>query len=234
MLHDYEGNLTLSRQNGAPLKTPRSPLSPSFGLDAAQISAITAGTAGRAFPKNAVILNEGDAADSVYVIVSGAVKFFVSDESGKELVLGHAGAGEYFGEVGLDGGARSVSVMTLEPTRITVIPHSDFKAFLRTNPDFALHIIRKLAARIRALTENVRSLALLDVYGRVARILLDLAVERDGRWVVAEKLTHQDLANRVGASREMISRILKDLVAGGYITVDRKIITINRQLPPRW
>lgn len=224
----------MSRQNDAPPKTPPSQSPPPFVLDAAQIRAITAGTASRVFPKNAVILNEGDAADSVYVIVSGAVKFFVSDESGKELVLGHAGAGEYFGEIGLDGGGRSVSVMTLEPTRITVIPHGDFQAFLCSNPEFALHIIRKLAARIRALTENVRSLALLDVYGRVARILLDLAVERDGRRVVAEKLTHQDIANRVGASREMISRILKDLAAGGYITVERKIITLNRQLPPRW
>ena len=207
---------------------------PSFVLEAAQVRAIAAGTASRAYPRNAVILNEGDPADSIYVIASGSVKFFVSDEAGKELVLGHAGPGEYFGEIGLDGGSRSVSVMTLEPTRINVLPHADFKAFLSGNPEFALHVIRKLARRIRTLTENVRSLALLDVYGRVARTLLELAVERDGRLVVAEKLTHQELASRVGASREMISRILKDLVAGGYISVERKIITIRKQLPPRW
>lgn len=207
---------------------------PSFVLDPAQVRAIAASSASRAYPRNAIILNEGDAADSIYVIASGSVKFFVSDEGGKELVLGRAGPGEYFGEVGLDGGARSASVMTLEPTRISVIPHADFNAFLGSHPDFALHVIRKLANRIRVLTENVRSLALLDVYGRVARTLLDLAVERDGRLVVAEKLTHQDLANRVGASREMISRILKDLVAGGYISVERKIITLRKQLPPRW
>ena len=207
---------------------------PSFVLDAAQVRAIAAGSASRAYPKNAVILNKGDAADSIYVIASGAVKFFVSDDAGKELVLGQAGPGEYFGEVGLDGGARSVSVMTIEPTRINVIPHADFKAFLSGHPDFALHVIRKLAYRIRMLTENVGNLALLDVYGRVARTLLDLAVERDGRLVVAEKLTHQDLASRVGASREMISRILKDLVDGGYLAIERKIITINKQLPPGW
>jgi CRP/FNR family transcriptional regulator, cyclic AMP receptor protein len=228
------GNVTVTRHQREDAPSPGRTAPPSFVLDTDQVRAIAAGTASRAYPKNAVILNKGDAADSIYVIASGAVKFFVSDESGKELVLGHAGPGEYFGEVGLDGGARSVSVMTLEPTRINVIPHPDFKAFLSANPDFALHVIRKLAYRIRTLTDNVRNLALLDVYGRVARTLLDLAVERDGRLVVAQKLTHQDIASRVGASREMISRILKDLVAGGYISIEHRIITVNKQLPPRW
>jgi CRP/FNR family cyclic AMP-dependent transcriptional regulator len=84
------------------------------------------------------------------------------------------------------------------------------------------------------LTENVKSLALLDVYGRVARLLLDLAVKEDGQLVIDEKLTHQDIASRVGASREMISRILKDLAAGGYISVDKKRITINKTPPRHW
>jgi CRP/FNR family transcriptional regulator, cyclic AMP receptor protein len=224
----------VARQNRDDALFSKRAARPEFALDPEQIRAITVGTASRAYPKNAVILNEGDTADSVYVIVSGAVKFFLSDDNGKEVVLGQAGPGEYFGEIGIDGGARSVSVMTLEPTRITMIPHAHFEAFLRGNPDFAVHIIRKLAHRVRSLTANVKNLALLDVYGRVARTLLDLAVEQDGRLMVAERLTHQDLANRVGASREMISRILKDLVAGGYLTVERKIITINKQLPPRW
>ena len=87
--------------------------------------------------------------------------------------------------------------------------------------------------RVRALTDNIRSLALLDVYGRVARLLLELASEQDGRLVVSEKLTQQDIAERVGASREMISRIFKDLVTGGYISIDHKHITINRDLPGR-
>jgi CRP/FNR family cyclic AMP-dependent transcriptional regulator len=224
----------MARHQPGDASLARRPAPPSFRLDEPQVRAISAGSASRAYPRNAVILNEGDPADSIYVIASGAVKFFVSDEGGKELVLGQAGPGEYFGEVGLDGGGRSVSVMTLEPTRISVIPHAEFKAFLAGHPDFALHVIRKLANRIRVLTENVRSLALLDVYGRVARTLLELAVERDGRLVVAEKLTQQDLASRVGASREMVSRILKDLVAGGYISIERKIITLRKQLPPRW
>ena len=105
---------------------------------------------------------------------------------------------------------------------------------MRSNPDFAIELIRKLIGRTRVLTDNVKSLALLDVYGRVARLLLQLATEENGRLVIAEKLTQQDIADRVGASREMISRIFKDLTAGGYITVEGRIITINKKPPRRW
>jgi CRP/FNR family cyclic AMP-dependent transcriptional regulator len=87
---------------------------------------------------------------------------------------------------------------------------------------------------VRALTHDVKSLALMDVYGRVARMLLDLAVERDGALVVEDRPTQQEMANRVGASREMISRILTELAAGGYIEVARDRITISRTLPCGW
>lgn len=188
----------------------------------------------RTFPKNTVVVTEGDLTDSLYIVVSGRVKIYVSDDKGKEIVLNESGPGEYFGEMVLDEGPRSASVMTLEPTRFLVVPKEDFQEFLAKSPEFSLHLIRKLIRRVRALTNDVKSLALMDVYGRVARMLLDLAVERDGVLVIEGRPTQQEMANRVGASREMISRILGDLVGGGYIEVERDRITIARALPRAW
>jgi CRP/FNR family cyclic AMP-dependent transcriptional regulator len=134
----------------------------------------------------------------------------------------------------LDEGPRSASVMTMEPSKFLVISKVDFRQFLSAHPDFAMKLINRLMRRVRALTENVGSLALLDVYGRVARLLLELAAEQDGKLIVKERLTQKDIADRVGASREMVSRIFKDLVSGGYILVDDRRITINKDLPSRW
>ena len=188
----------------------------------------------RAFPRNAVVLNEGDRTDSLYIILEGRVKAYVANADGKEAVLSTQGAGEYFGEMVLDEGPRSASVMTLEPSRFLVVPKADFVDFLARNPVFGTRVIEKLIHRIRALTENVKSLALMDVYGRIARLLLDLAEQRDGKLVIAEHLTQKDIASRVGASREMVSLILKDLTSGGYIRNEGKSIVIERAPPPRW
>lgn len=203
-------------------------------LTEAELRALSGQGAVRSFPKQAVIVSEGDETDSLYVILCGRVKVFVADESGKEVVLGTQGPGEYFGEMALDGGARSASVMTLEPSRFLVIPRSRVREFLRGQPEFAVRVIEKLIRRSRALTASVKNLALLDVYGRVARLLLDLAQEDRGRLVIKDRLTQQDVANRVGASREMVSKIIKELTAGGYISVQRKHITIHRTPPRHW
>jgi len=188
----------------------------------------------RTFPKNTIVVTEGDRTDSLYIIVSGKVKIYVSDEKGKEIALSEAGPGEYFGEMVLDEGPRSASVMTLEPTQFLVVPKEDFEEFVRSSPDFALHLILKLIKRVRALTIDVKSLALMDVYGRVARMLLDLAVDKEGKLVIENKPTQQEMASRVAASREMVSRILTDLTAGGYIQVDRDSIVIAKTLPRAW
>jgi len=203
-------------------------------LGNAQLRALSVHALTKSFPKNTVIVSEGDETDSLYVILSGRVKVYVSDEDGKEIVLTTQETGEYFGEMVLDEGPRSASVMTLEPSKFAIVPKSQFKAFLLDNPQFATDLIEKLIHRVRALTENVKSLALMDVYGRVARLLLELAREHDGKLEVDEKLTQQDIADRVGASREMISKILKDLADGGYISVAQKRITIHRKPPRQW
>ncbi len=188
----------------------------------------------RSYPKNAIIINEGDLSDSLYVIVSGKVKVYLADEEGKELILAIKGAGQYFGEMVLDDKARSASVMALEPSQCAVLSGADFKAFVLKHPEVALHLIRNLVRMARGLNENVRSLAMLDVYGRVARVLLDLAVEQDGKLAIPDRLTQKDIASRVGASREMINRILRDLTQGGYVTIASGRITINKTPPAHW
>ena len=205
-----------------------------FVLSAEELRAISPHAQTRAFPRNAVVLNEGDRTDSLYIILEGRVRAFVSDPDGKEVALSTQSAGEYFGEMVLDEGPRSASIMTLEPCRFLVVTKSDFKDFLLKNPAFAVRLIEKLIHRVRSLTENVKSLALMDVYGRVARLLLELARERDGKLVISERLTQKEIANRVGASREMVSLILKDLETGGYVHHEGHTIVIERTPPPRW
>jgi len=190
----------------------------------------------RKFSKNTLIMCEGDKSDSLYVILSGKVKVFLSDEEGKEVTLNTQGHGEYFGELALlDSAPRSASVVTTEDSKMAVISKAAFEECMKNNPGIPLTISRNLAKRLRNLSENVRNLALMDVYGRVARTLLDLAEDDiDGKKVIRQKMTQRDIASIVGASREMVSRILRDLSLGGYITIQNKIITINNRLPSGW
>ena len=203
-------------------------------LTDADLMAVGAHGIARSYPKNTIIVSEGDATDSLYIILEGRVKAFVSDGDGNEMVLSTQGQGEYFGEMVLDEGPRSASIMTLEPSRFLVVQKNDFREFVLKNPAFALSLIDKLIHRARALTESVKSLALMDVYGRVARLLLELAEERDGSMVIPQRLTQQDMASRIGASREMVSRILKDLSSGGYLTQSRTGIVLHRKPPEHW
>jgi CRP/FNR family cyclic AMP-dependent transcriptional regulator len=189
----------------------------------------------RTYPRNTILVNEGDRADSLFVVLEGRVKVYVAEPSGREMVLGFLGPGEYFGEMALDGSPRSASVMTVEPTTCSVVTHALLREAIAADPDVAMNLIGKLIERARSATESVKNLALMDVYGRVARLLLSLAVEQpDGTAVVPQRMTQQDIADRVGASRDMVSRIFKDLTTGGYVTVVDRQITINRKPPARW
>lgn len=188
----------------------------------------------RSYPKNTVFITEGDSSDSVFVVLSGRVKIFLSDTEGHEMILDTQGPGEYVGEMALDGNPRSASVMTMESTAFSVVSRDPIREAIRKNPDFALEMISKIIDRARLATNSVKDLALLDVYGRVARLLLNMAVEKDGKLEIPEKLTQQEIAERVGASRDMVSRIFRDLTAGGYISVESRHITINKKPPARW
>jgi CRP/FNR family cyclic AMP-dependent transcriptional regulator len=204
-------------------------------LDATELELLSTRMVTRQYPRNTIIINEGDHSDSLYVIRSGSVKVFLGNAEGKEVILNVQKTGEYFGELALiDSGPRSASVMTQEKSTLSLISKSDFEEFLRQHPAATVKIMRGLVKRLRALTDNVRSLALMDVYGRVARLLLKLSQPEGDVRVIREVLTQQDIADRVGASREMVSRILKDLRDGGYLEIHDRHITLQDSLPHGW
>jgi CRP/FNR family cyclic AMP-dependent transcriptional regulator len=205
-----------------------------YTLSDADLTAVGSHGIARSYPKNTIIVSEGDKTDSLFIILEGRVKAFVSDGEGHDMVLSTQGPGEYFGEMVLDEGPRSASIMTLEPSRFLVVQKNDFRDFVVKNPAFALSLIEKLIHRARSLTASVKSLALMDVYGRVARLLLELAEETGGELTIPQRLTQQDIASRIGASREMVSRILKDLSSGGYLTQSRSGIVLHRKPPEHW
>ena len=214
---------------------PRAPAAdPLAPLPEGTLRAIAGTGVIRAFPRHSVLINEGDQGDSLYIILSGKVKVFASNAAGKEVVIDFHGPGDYVGEMSLAGAPRSASVITVEPTTCAVVTRAHFREFILAHPDFALHLILKLIGRARRSTENVKSLALSDVYGRLVRLLTALAQDIDGRSVVPERLTQQEIADRVGASRDMISRLLKDLVGGGYVAIEDRRIVLLRKLPAAW
>lgn len=202
------------------------------GLSESELETIESLTVSRSYPKNSVIINEGDQANAMYMVKTGKVRVYVSDNQGKEFILNTMGIGEYFGELSLlDDEKRSASVMTTESATFSIIYKEDFTKAILNNPQLALALLKNLTGRIRQLTDNVKTLALQDVYGRIRKTLMGMATEVDGEFVIEEKLTQQDIANRIGSSREMVARILKDLATGGYIESERKQFRILKKLP---
>lgn len=205
------------------------------GLSDEQIGLLTNRAAVRSYAKNAIIVNEGDEGNSMFVIQSGSVKAFLSDENGKEVVLSTQGPGEYFGDLALfDDEPRSASVMALEPCKVMIITKAQLREAIIEDPEIGFSLLHGLAKRVRILTENVRTMALLDVFGRLVKTLNMLAEEKEGALVIDQPLTQQDLANRIGASREMVSRIMHDLTQGGYLSIKAKRITILKKIPANW
>jgi CRP/FNR family cyclic AMP-dependent transcriptional regulator len=172
----------------------------------------------RSASRSTTIMAGGDATDSLYIVLSGRLKVMMSDSDGKEVILSILGPGEFFGEMGLiDDEPRSASVVTIEPCELLSISKRDFKKCLVENSEMSMAVMRGLVRRLREADRKIGSLALLDVYGRVARLLLDMAENVNGEKVVTKRLPKQDIAKMIGASREMVSRVMKDLQTGGYI-----------------
>jgi len=159
------------------------------------------------------------------------LRAYASSAEGRDVVLSEHGPGEYVGELSLDGATRSASVKTLEPTTCCVVQAAQLPAFLAEHPEFALHLSQKLTRMVRRLTEQVKSLALQDVYGRMVRLMMELSDPVGDERVVREKLTQQDIADRVGSSREMVNRVMKELTTGGYVAVRDGRHVILRKLP---
>ncbi len=184
----------------------------------------------RSYPRNSFILRAGEETDALYIILSGRVKVLIPDDQGREVILATLGPNEYFGEMGLlDEQPRSASVETLEACQMLRFSKSGFIGCLKDNFDLAMIIIKNLVKRLRAADRKIESLALIDVYGRVARLLLDQAEEIDGMWIVRSAPPKQEIARMIGASREMVSRVVKDLQLRGYIRAEkRKIFLLDK------
>lgn len=203
-------------------------------LNETELEALATHAITKSFPKHTILINEGDRSDSLYLILSGTVKVFASDEDGNEVLLNVLGPDEYFGELALiDTEPRSASIMTLEPCKLAIIARQDFIACLQNHVSIALGLLQVLARKLRHKTDDVKNLVLMSVYERVVKTLTSLAEKRDGRWII-DGVTHQTLAEKAYASRAMITLILKELKQGGYISTDRKRIVIEKKLPAKW
>ncbi len=188
------------------------------GCQDEQLRVLAAMVTRRSVPRGTLVLNAGDQTDSLYIVLSGRLKVLMSDSDGKEVILSILGPGEFFGEMGLiDDSPRSASVLAIEPCELLSISKRDFKSCLAQNFEMAMAVMKGLVRRLREADRKIGSLALLDVYGRVARLLLDMSESVDGQKVVTKRLPKQDIAKMIGASREMVSRVMKDLQMGGYI-----------------
>jgi len=201
-----------------------------------QLSFLTEQCREQSFRKHAVLMTEGDVGETMYVIRSGLVKVFVSDDDGKELVLYQQGPGAVIGDIALlDDEPRSASVSTLEKTTTLVFGKAAFLDCLRSSPEMSINIIRSLTHRLRQATEGSRSLALDNVYRRLADKLQELATENDNDApILPKKFSHQELGNMIGASREMVGKVMAELVKGEYIEVRDGRIAIQRKLPRNW
>ncbi len=181
----------------------------------------------RAYPKNSVILFEDDPGDALYVVKQGQVKVVLIGEDGREVILSVLGEGDFFGEMALiDDEPRSAHVIAMSDSALLVLRREDFQALLMQTPAIALAMLRELTRRLRRVDEKVGSLVLLDVNGRVARLLLDLA-EEAGSERITRRLTHHTIAQMIGSSRETVSRTMRELVDKGFIEVSRRDIVIR-------
>ncbi|MBK7813932.1 MAG: Crp/Fnr family transcriptional regulator [Rhodocyclaceae bacterium] len=188
----------------------------------------------RSFKGGATIIAEGNVGDSLFVVVEGTVRSYARDERGRELEFGVFGPGTLFGEMCLDGGARTASVEAASRCVCSEIAYDLFRKRLADDADFAFYLISMLIGRSRSATESAKDLALKPVYRRVVEFLHRHAVEEDGKRRLPTKITQQELANQVGASRDMISRILKELTLDESIRIEERRITLLRPLPDRW
>ncbi len=196
-----------------------------------QIATLAACVQHRSYPRGAAILRAGEETDALYIILSGRVKVLIPDAEGHEVILTVMGAQEFVGEMGLlDGLPSSATVETLEPCDMLRLPRGAFVSSVESNGAVAMQLLRNLVKRLRDADRKIESLALIDVYGRVARLIIDMAEEIDGNWVVPRAPAKQEIARMIGASREMVSRVVKDLQEKNLIRTDkRKIIILDRQ-----
>ena len=185
-----------------------------------QLAALTTVLGRKSFARGETVIAAGDATNSLYIVISGRLKAIIGDKTGREVILTILGPGEYFGEmVPIEYSTRSASVIVLESCELLILSKHDFRKCLSDNFEMAMTMLRCAVQRLREADRKIGRLALMDVYGRVAALLLDMSETIDGRHVITQKIVKKDMAGMIGASREMVTRVMKDLQAGGFIEV---------------
>ena len=186
----------------------------------------------RRFPKDTVVFFENEEGDSFFMILDGRIKVTILGDDGREVILSMLGPGDFFGEMALlDNEPRSATAIAVEETELLSLHRTDFQTVLTDNRSITTALIKVLTARLRRANHQISTLALLDVYGRVARVIVDMAREegrrlRDGR-IAFRRATHQEIANRIGTTRETVTRMLKDLERQGLIHIEGKEIVVE-------
>jgi CRP-like cAMP-binding protein len=197
------------------------------GLDQIELQRFGELTREKFYPRGSVILFENDPGDSLFVVRQGRVKVVLIGEDGREVILGVLGVGEHFGELSLiDDRPRSAHVIAMDDSHLLVLRREDFRKRVESSPAVAWSLLTEMSRRLRRADEKIGGLVLLDVPGRIARLLLDLAAETGGE-TIEKALTHQTIAQMIGASRETVSRAMKDFQDANWVTVERRRITIS-------
>jgi CRP-like cAMP-binding protein len=197
------------------------------GLDRTELQRFGEMTREKFYPRGSVILFENDPGDSLFVVRQGRVKVVLIGEDGREVILGVLGVGEHFGELSLiDDRPRSAHVIAMEDSHLLVLHREDFRRRVESSPAVAWSLLTELSRRLRRADEKIGGLVLLDVPGRIARLLLDLAEEADSN-TIDKPLTHQTIAQMIGASRETVSRAMKDFQDANWVSVVRRKISLT-------
>ena len=188
----------------------------------------------RTWEPGTTVVTEGEVADSMYIVHSGELRAVVAGDGGRTVELNTLGVGELFGELMLSGGRRAATVQVTVRARLTRVTRAEVERVLASRPDLAMHLIHRLVQRVRTLSHTVGRLASVDVYGRLVGMFDALAVDDGGRRIVPGPLSQTRIAERLGASKAMVNRLLQDLARGGYIEVSRERIVLLKKLPPHW
>ena len=188
----------------------------------------------RTWEPGMTVVTEGDVADCMYIVHTGELRAVVAGDGGRTVELNTLGAGELFGELMLNGERRAATVQVTVRARLTRVTRAAVERVLASRPDLAMHLIHRLVQRVRTLTHTVGRLASVDVYGRLVGLFEALAVDDGGRRIVPGPLSQTRIAERLGASKAMVNRLLQDLARGGYLEVSRERIVLLRKLPPHW
>ncbi len=198
------------------------------GLDESELGRLSKGAMRRRAARGEQVVRAGEDAETLIVLLTGRAKVTNFDEEGREIILAWLSPGEFFGEMGLiDGSPRSANVVAVEPCELLILGKHEFERCMQDNFQVVKKLMQILVRRLREADRNIESLALLDVYGRVARLLLDMSEDDSGKRVVRQKISKQDMARMIGASREMVSKVMRDLEVGGYIISEGDHITIT-------